>query len=308
MVSTAVSLSGLTFAGKLCLKRFDMWNKHTMCPQCNKSDVRSIGVPKHDSKYRVQSCDSCGFVFTFPRPTPTELVAYYSSDYFVASDKGAGYADYYGIGEHNMRRMWPEYLQIAGKTPNKLLDVGSASGAFLHEALKSGVSVLGLELSCDAAERAINVHNVPTIVGDLWSTELGGDTFDAITMWHVLEHTIDPVGVIKRASSLLTENGTIFIELPQWNSLGRIVKGMRWAQLVPPAHINFWTVSSMKRLLTQNGFKVVHIQTVGLTGTRALSHRFASLSWFFKGVESLVESLEFGGYIRVLAVKADRAT
>jgi SAM-dependent methyltransferase len=204
-----------------------------------------------------------------------------------------------------MRRMWPEYLQLAGKAPNKLLDVGSASGAFLHEALNSGVSVLGLELSSDAAERAIKVHNVPTIVGDLWSTELRGDTFDAITMWHVLEHTIDPVGVIQRANSLLTENGTLFIELPQWNSMGRIVKGMTWAQLVPPAHINFWTVASMKRLLTQNGFKIERIQTVGLSGMRELSHRFANLSWLFRTIELLAESVQCGAYIRVFARKVD---
>ena len=97
-----------------------------MCPQCQKTELLFIGVPKHDSKYKVNSCVGCGFVFTLPRPTPAELVDYYSSDYFVASDKGAGYANYYEIGEHNMRRMWPEYVQIAGKLPNKLLDVGSA--------------------------------------------------------------------------------------------------------------------------------------------------------------------------------------
>lgn len=278
-----------------------------MCPQCKNSNLSTIGVPKHDTKYKVNLCAECGFVFTLPRPTPAELVDYYGSDYFVASEKGAGYDNYYEIGEHNMRRMWSEYLQIAGKSPNKLLDVGSASGAFLHEALISGVNVLGLELSCDAAERAIKVHHVPTIIGDMWSSELDTNTFDAITMWHVLEHTIDPVGVIQRASSLLHENGTLFIELPQWNSMGRIVKGMMWSQLVPPAHINFWTVSSMSRLLVQNGFRVERIQTVGLSGMRGLSHRFTYLAWLFRGLEWLVESCQWGGYIRVLAVKADKA-
>lgn len=278
-----------------------------MCPQCQKTDLQFIGVPQHDAKYKVNECRGCGFVFTLPRPSPAELIEYYSSDYFVCSDKGAGYENYYEIGEHNMRRMWPEYLQIAGKLPVDILDVGSASGAFLHEASTAGARVQGLELSSDAADRAMNVHGIPTIVGDIWSTELEGQTFDAITMWHILEHTIDPVGVIRRANSLLNEHGTLFIELPQWKSLGRIVKGMNWAQLVPPAHINFWTVSSMKSLLTHNGYQVERIQTVGVAGMRELSHRFHHFRWLFRGIEAIVESLNFGGYIRVLAVKVDEA-
>lgn len=273
------------------------------CTICSSKILARIGVPNHNSSYTVFQCRGCDFVFTLPLPSTAELYDYYNVDYFESSVKGSGYADYYTLGEHNMRRMWPEFKAWAGIVPKCLLDVGSASGAFLDEARKDGVKVTGVELGLEAVERSRTVYGLDTRHGDLFSSELNGG-YDCITMWHVLEHIIDPVQTIRRAVELLDVGGHLFIELPQWNSVGRFAKGMSWAQLVPPGHINYWTVTSMSKMLAANGLAVVKIGTVGLAHSREYCEKYPMLSPVIKLIETAVSSAGFGGYLRVVARKA----
>ncbi len=241
-------------------------------------------------------------MFTLPLPTATELYDYYNVDYFESSVKGSGYADYYSLGEHNMRRMWLEFKTWTGIMPNCLLDVGSASGAFLDEARKDGVNVSGVELGLEAVERSRSVYGLDTVHGDVFSAELTGG-YDCVTMWHVLEHIIDPVRTIRRAGELLDSNGYLFVELPQWNSAGRLAKGMSWAQLVPPGHINYWTITSMSKMLRANGFDVVKIGTVGLANSREYCEKYPPLSPAIKFLEGAISAMGLGGYLRVIARK-----
>jgi hypothetical protein len=123
-------------------------------------------------------------------------------------------------------------------------------------------------------------------------------------MWHVLEHIINPVQTIRRAGELLNSDGYLFIELPQWNSAGRLAKGMSWAQLVPPGHINYWNVTSMSKMLTANGFLVVKIGTVGLANSREYCEKYPLLTPVVKLVEAAITTMGLGGYLRVMARKA----
>jgi 2-polyprenyl-3-methyl-5-hydroxy-6-metoxy-1,4-benzoquinol methylase len=226
---------------------------------CGSSARRTKLVVQTTRRFEIDCCTACGLAFALPRPSEEELVKFYTSDYFShpgASEKLIGYSDYAGMGELNARAMWRTFRDeiAAPDLPKSLLDVGAATGGFIDEARKDGWTTEGVELSEEAARIAREEFGVTVHHGDVFSPALAGRRFDVVTMWHVLEHCIDPLGVLRQARSLLAPGGMLFVELPNWNSLGRRVRGARWSQLKPPEHINFFTPRSLVRAAELAGF------------------------------------------------------
>ncbi len=208
-------------------------------------------------RYVVCRCAKCGLAFTSPRPTEAELREFYTSGYFAKPESRVlGYANYRGMGELNARAMWRTFRDevVTHDLPRSLLDVGAATGGFIDEARKDGWAAEGVELSEEAARIAREEFGVIVHHGDVFSPALAGRKFGAVTMWHVLEHCIDPLGVLKQARTLLEPGGMLFVELPNWNSMGRRVRGAKWSQLKPPEHINFFTPRSLVRAAELAGF------------------------------------------------------
>ena len=185
------------------------------CPLCGMSDTVGICEVETWSTYRIEECRDCGFVFAAPRPTPKALDDFYTSEYFRKTQNGkTGYADYRGMAEKNARRMWHELKVILRRrsiAPGKVLDVGCATGGFLAEAQAEGVNCLGVELSEYAVGVARAEFKLAVHQGDIYSPALEEQGFDLLTMWHVLEHLIEPMSTLKRAHELLAANGTLRI-------------------------------------------------------------------------------------------------
>jgi SAM-dependent methyltransferase len=261
-----------------------------------------------DREYRVKRCRKCGVVATFPRPTVEELHSFYDKTYFSKdSDRVGGYDDYAGLPESNAREMWREFCRCYPAITairGRILDYGCATGGFLDEAQKTGWTCTGVELSEHAVKRARG-FGIDIRQGDLFESSLEKGCFDVLTMWHVLEHVIDPVEVIDRAHQLLKFQGYLFIELPSWSSLGRRIRRSRWAQLRPPEHINFFTPVTLANLLQTVGFRVVDASSVypSLTNRITLKTKHTLKDYLFGYSGYLLSSLGLGGYARVLAKK-----
>ena len=207
------------------------------------------GATKHN--YQTACCEQCGFVFATPRPTVEQLESFYGGGYW-SSNNSYGYAEL-EVAEAWAREMWPEARRfLAGLIPNvgSLLDIGCGGGGFLTAARSSGWSVEGTELSPEAAERAASVHGLAVSVGQLLPLHASRQ-YDLVSMWHVLEHLIEPLEVLHSIRELLVSRGVLLIELPNWKSAGRHVHGMRWKQLRPPEHINFFSPRSLRDALTK---------------------------------------------------------
>jgi SAM-dependent methyltransferase len=244
--------------------------------------------------------------FTVPRPTAFDLQTFYQDKYFRRSDPSSvlGYADYDGDSwaSINAARTWDDLGEWGPETRNvahTLLDIGAATGEFGARAAADGWDVTACEVGDTAREKASakglnTVASLDEVVGQ----------FGLITMFHVLEHVIDPAETLADARLLVAPNGLLAIELPQWRSAGRLVRRARWAQLRPPEHINFFTRSSLAAALGSSGWEVVRSSTP--------YPRAASLAW--AGLRDLnvkqvvVQSAclalggtGFGGYLRVVA-------
>jgi 2-polyprenyl-3-methyl-5-hydroxy-6-metoxy-1,4-benzoquinol methylase/transcription elongation factor Elf1 len=281
-----------------------------VCTICNSEIFVAAMKKRTDEEYFVCSCRECGLVSTFPRPTPQHLVEFYGRTYFEKNgERVGGYEDYSGLPEQNARLMWGEFQRFEPSIANQvgyILDCGCATGGFLDEAQKNGWKCLGVELSEHAVQRARS-FGLDILVGDLSHPDLVPRSFNVVTMWHVLEHVISPALVLKQARDLLQPGGHLLIELPNWNSLGRIGRGAKWAQLRPPEHINFFTPKSLANAVACAGFVVKKsvslypsmTNRVVLKTNPTLADRFVSLAG------SLVSRIGFGGYVRLLAQRVD---
>lgn len=161
--------------------------------------------------------------------------------------------DYYTPGRPEFQRT----VQMATpKGLSNVLDVGCGAGSFLDLARSAGLRTFGLELNPTAAEKARAkghvifdrlLHEVPV--------EVCPDGFDLITMFQVLEHVPDPVGILKQASARLKPGGYISIAVPSKSGIYRF---MPWdPSQWPPHHISRWHLKDFRTLSKQTGLRLV---------------------------------------------------
>lgn len=282
----------------------------TRCPICTGENLRRVFEVQTWASYQIEKCASCGFVFAAPRPSAEELDRFYTSTYFARDrETNLGYANYRSVAEENARRMWHEFHAIIGGRKiarQRLLDVGCATGGFLAEAKAAGWEGVGVEFSEFAIEVARQEFGLHVLQGDVFHPELVEQDFGLVTMWHVLEHVIDPLATLQQARRLLAPGGLLFVELPNWSSVGRRARGVRWSQLKPPEHINFFTPRTLARAAKDAGLKVLSSTSAypSLVNEAAVSRASRPLHRARAALASVASKLDCGGYVRLLAERA----
>ena len=99
----------------------------------------------------------------------------------------------------------------------RILDIGCGSGLFLSILREEGAQVTGIELSDSRAHYAetihgIQVHKIP-IESDFWHRSHAG-SFDAVTLWDVIEHVNYPYRTLQCAAHVLKPGGFLLIDTP----------------------------------------------------------------------------------------------
>jgi 2-polyprenyl-3-methyl-5-hydroxy-6-metoxy-1,4-benzoquinol methylase len=143
-------------------------------------------------------------------------------------------------------------LRLINKYQSKfnLLDYGCGTGEFLATCKDVGWSVQGVEPSDDA--RIKNRRDLH-VVDDLSKVNT---QVNAITMWHVLEHVHDLNETLAKLRSLLTNNGTIFIAVPNHESYDAQYYKNSWAGYDVPRHLWHFNKENIKSLLTRHNLRL----------------------------------------------------
>ncbi len=137
---------------------------------------------------------------------------------------------------------------------NRLLDAGCGSGYFVWTAQKLGYQAEGLEIDPKACAQA-RAHGLTVHQGSFPDTGLESESFDQITLNHVLEHLHDPMGALSEALRILRSSGRIWISVPNIEGASNLVWKENCRLLEPPRHLVMFDVNSLKRLLLKCGFK-----------------------------------------------------
>jgi len=204
--------------------------------------------------YPVYRCSDCGLEFVAPIPSPAELADYYDRNYAVPLER------YAAANERNIARIAD--LERWCPARGRLLELGASYGHSLAAARDRGWDVVGGELSPTASEYARAHFGLTVFNCDLADAPLVDGSFDAVIMWHVLEHVRNPKDQLTRLAALLKPGGVLGLRVPNIESFGARVAGQWWPWMCPPAHLWFFSRATLPRLLQACGFEVKEITTL----------------------------------------------
>ena len=231
------------------------------CPWCgsNKAQInlwlKDEFLTKKD--FHICECLNCGLLYTMPRPSKEKIGAYYKSDeYYSHQENKKGFVPrlYEAIKKINLKHKFR--LASRDLPVGKLLDIGCGVGDFLHIAEHKGWQCTGVEPSEEAREIARQ-----RIKGDLLYSEdleqLPDQSFDLITMWHVLEHVDDLKWQVAQLQRLIKPNGRIVIAVPNYRSYDGRFYNAYWAAYDVPRHLNHFNKTVLTKIFKTSGLSLV---------------------------------------------------
>lgn len=137
----------------------------------------------------------------------------------------------------------------------RLLDIGSANGAFLLEMGAAGWQAQGLEPDAEAV-RVARKAGLSVEQGLLTGTTFPEGAFDAVTMSHVIEHLHDPHKTLRLCRRILRPGGVLWIATPNLLGTAHAHFGPDWIGLDPPRHLILFSPEALKNAVRQAGFTV----------------------------------------------------
>jgi len=148
---------------------------------------------------------------------------------------------------------------LPAKPRGRLLDVGCGAGEWITVMRDFGWEVEGLDFDENAA-RVGRANGLKVHCGALEEQDFPSDSFDAVTLNHVIEHVPDPISTLTECARVLKKGGKLVLATPNNASLSHRVFKRDWRGLEPPRHLHIFSPSSMRRLLAMAGLKQIAIR------------------------------------------------
>lgn len=277
---------------------------YTHCPVCNSPDISNIfSVKDHTvsgESFLLIECNSCTLRFTQDFPDESSISHYYKSEDYISHtnvSKGLINRLYQSVRKRTLKQKRKLIEKATGVRKGNLLDVGSGTGAFVNEMMLADWKVTGLEPDNDARAVGKQLYNIElSDINQFY--QLPANTFDAITMWHVLEHVHDLQGYIAQLKVLLKEKGKLFIAVPNYTSKDASIYKEHWAAYDVPRHLYHFSPQSMQTLTEKHGLKILQYKPmwydsfyVSMLSSRYKSGKTNLLSAFFNGFRSNLKVL-----------------
>lgn len=238
--------------------------------------------------FTMKLCGECGAGYLDPRPAPDYLGLAYRT-YYTHSPKPHDDDGLRSIGQRLRRALANDYRNArygttfkpaalwAGRallavlpaersildtyyrylpsTKGHLLDFGCGNGAFMRVASKElGWTVMGIDFDEKAAEAA-RKEGFEAKKGDEKSLLEYEQTFDAVTISHVIEHVYEPVTLLRNIHFALKPGGHLFIDTPNMEALSHRIFGKFWRGLEVPRHLGIPSWASLELVLKNAGFQ-----------------------------------------------------
>ncbi|MEQ1543923.1 methyltransferase domain-containing protein [Methyloglobulus sp.] len=225
--------------------------RSTPCNVCDGTDVSVLANHSRSGKpLRTVICNDCGLVWADPLPHNPR--SYYEDDYRV---------EYKGTFTPK-----PKHILRAGKValyrrkllgkwiaqPKKILDVGTGGGEFAYLLKSLGHDVSGIEPNKGYAEFSRQEYGLNIQVGFIQDIQQPDESFELITIWHVLEHTENPCDVLTKLHALLKPQGILVVEVPTIEAICQSPKST-----FHEAHIFNFNLATLRKLGEKVGFTEV---------------------------------------------------
>lgn len=189
-------------------------------------------------------------------PQPKQLDRFYESEDYLSHDdtQKSLFARCYNFAKgFNLKSKTSLIKRFAQN--GSILDIGAGVGDLVKSLQESGVEARGFEPSAKARllakERGIDLHTS--------LDKFESNTFDLISMYHVLEHVPDVKKQKQEILELLKPNGILILALPNYESYDARYYGKFWAGYDVPRHLFHFNKKAVESLFHKE-FELIKMQ------------------------------------------------
>lgn len=243
---------------------------------------------------------------TTPTPSLEKLPSYYESEDYISHTDGKRslFEKMYHFVKRNAIRQKVNLISDYSKK-GSLLDIGAGTGDFLVEANNQGWTTLGIEPNESAKQLAENkgVHFTESLEA------ISDDSFDVITMWHVLEHVPDLDFQLQQLKRICKPNGMIIIAVPNFKSYDANYYKEFWAAYDVPRHLWHFSKNGIQKLFLNYQIQLIKVKPmwfdsfyVSLLSEKHKNGKMNFVKGFFVGFSSNLSGIfkkEFSSHIYV---------
>ena len=235
---------------------------HNQCPVCRSTNILPVLTVKDytvsQEDFTIWHCTDCTCRFTQAVPVVGEIGKYYQSAAYVShSDIKKGLVNrlYHTVRNYTLQTKRRLVEKISRDKNPSLLDVGAGTGAFAAVMKKAGWQVKGLEPDATAKQNALKNHGLQLEDLDAIFT-FETESFDVITLWHVLEHVHQLNDYMETFHRILKVNGALIIAVPNYTSYDADKYKEYWAAYDVPRHLYHFSPESIYKLMKEYGFVI----------------------------------------------------
>lgn len=286
----------------------------TRCTVCAASDYRPLFSVRD---YSIVECKTCTHAWVESMPTEEELAALYreTAESFLGSGLAGPMATYLGDDDRRFFAFHADRLaavEAAGAVPStRILDFGCSQGAFVATLVKKGYrQVTGFDRSASAVREGRVRWNIDLEAGSLDEYALkDAGRFEIVHAANVLEHVVDPGGILRDLRKLLRPSGRLVVCVPNTRSLQVGLAKTRSPVIDPPHHLQYYGPRSLAQVVTSAGFEVTTMRTeFWLPASDLFLHMKGIPLWLGKAVRhgmavpgAAINALKLGGVISLCA-------
>ena len=245
---------------------------------------------------------------THPQPSLESLPSYYESEDYISHTDGKRtlFEKMYHLVKSNAIKNKVKLINQWQPEKGTLLDIGAGTGDFLLEAKKQNWIITGIEPNDKAKQIAIQKG----VSFETNLEELADESFDMISMWHVLEHVPNLEEHIATLKRLLKSNGTIIIAVPNFKSYDAKYYKEFWAAYDVPRHLWHFSKTAIKKLFADQNMQLKKVKPmwfdsfyVALLSEKYKTGKMNFVKGFFIGLLSNCSGLqkkEFSSHIYII--------
>lgn len=231
------------------------------CPYCSAESVPHIAAPDlnrrvSDEVFEVRRCTGCGLFFV--ANPPPDLGRYYTGDYHgLPPDRASLLAV---ARAHEQYRIDTLTAFVTGGT---LLEIGPSSGVFCVLAQEAGFAVHAIEMDEDCTRFLNETIGVQAVHSADPAAVLAADPrrYDAICLWHAIEHMPEPWRVLKAARDRLAPSGVMLVAAPNPLSIQARWMGANWPHHDLPRHLFGLSIPWLTTWAGKAGLRVEMVTT-----------------------------------------------
>jgi 2-polyprenyl-3-methyl-5-hydroxy-6-metoxy-1,4-benzoquinol methylase len=291
------------------------------------------GVPLYDNledwlfdvtgKWKISNCSSCGIAWLDPAPALRDFPKLYARYYthesagretrlarmriltdqqvfrrlgYPAAPSGGLVPKILSLFPFIRRAAALEVLDLPASEKGNLLDVGCGNGDFIARMRSFGWGVSGVDPDAAAVARAQS-QGLDVFQGSIKDVPRG-PVYDVIALNHVIEHTDDPVGLLRECGDRLRRGtGRLIITTPNLRSLGHMWFKKYWRGLEVPRHLTVFSRSSLGFCVERAGLTMDQ----STTETRLARMIYCPSALAKRGGRSIADQGSFGSRIKLAA-------